>query len=319
MPTMIFRKRTLLERDSRHSSGSVERLPAAARYNPRMRNSPLIDASSLARHLDDPAWVIVDCRFTLTDPAAGRTAYSRSHIPGARYADLDRDLARPPGPREGRHPLPASEDFAQRLGAWGIGHDTTVVAYDEGGGAIAARLWWMLRWLGHDRSLVLDGGLAAWEAAKLPLQADSPRVQAIRYAPRPVAAHAVVTAAQIPEIIAAGGLLLDARGAVRYRGEQEPIDPVAGHVPGAVNRPFSENLNVSGRFKDATDLRAEIESLLGGRAPSDAVAMCGSGVTACHLLLAMAVAGLEGGKLYAGSWSEWIRDPGRPVRTGAAP
>jgi thiosulfate/3-mercaptopyruvate sulfurtransferase len=284
-----------------------------------MPNSPLIDAASLARQLDDPTWVVVDCRFTLTDPAAGRAAYLRSHIPGARYADLDKDLARAPSPDDGRHPLPASADFAERLGRWGIRSDTTVVAYDEGGGAIAARLWWMLRWLGHDRSRVLDGGLAAWEAAMLPLETELPRVQPTSYMPRRVSADAVVTAAQLPDVLAAGGLLVDVRGAVRYRGEQEPIDPVAGHVPGAVNRPFSENLAVSGRFKEPSELQTELQALLGGRSPAETVAMCGSGVTACHLLLAMAIAGLEGGKLYAGSWSEWIRDPRRPIRTGAAP
>jgi thiosulfate/3-mercaptopyruvate sulfurtransferase len=284
-----------------------------------MPSNPLIDAASLARRLDDPGCVIVDCRFTLTDPAAGRAAYSRAHIPGARYADLDRDLARPPDPGEGRHPLPTTEDFARRLGSWGVAPDSTVVAYDEGGGAIAARLWWMLRWIGHERALVLDGGLAAWEAAKLPVEADAPRIRPTTYAPRSVDAAAVVTTAQVEPALAAGSVLVDARGAVRYRGEQEPIDPVAGHVPGAVNRPFSENLTASGRFKDPAVLRTEIEALLGGRAAGEAIAMCGSGVTACHLLLAMAVAGLEGGRLYAGSWSEWIRDPRRPVRTGPAP
>jgi thiosulfate/3-mercaptopyruvate sulfurtransferase len=284
-----------------------------------MPPSPLIDAPSLARCLADPGWVIVDCRFTLTDPAAGRAAYSRAHIPGARYADLDRDLARAPSAQDGRHPLPARDDFAERLGSWGIGNGSTVVAYDEGGGAIAARLWWMLHWLGHDRALVLDGGWAAWDAAKLPVETEVPRWQPARFVPAAVAADATVAAAEIPAILAAGGLLVDARAAVRYRGEQEPIDPVGGHVPGAVNRPFSDNLTAAGRFKSAPELDKELRTLLGGRNPGDVVAMCGSGVTACHLLLAMAVAGLERGRLYAGSWSEWIRDPSRPVRTGPAP
>ncbi len=284
-----------------------------------MNVSPLIDAPSLSRRLGDPAWVVVDCRFTLTNPAAGRAAYSRSHIPGARYADLDRDLARQPGPSDGRHPLPSREVVAALLGSWGVGSESTVVAYDEGSGALAARLWWMLRWLGHSQSLVLDGGFAAWEAAQLPVEADAPRWEATRYEARETAGETVVSVDEIPGIIASGGLLVDVRAAARYRGEQEPIDPVAGHVPGAVNRPFSENVTAAGQFREATQLRKELEALLAGRDPGDVVAMCGSGVTACHLLLAMAVAGLEGGRLYAGSWSEWIRDPRRPIQTGAKP
>jgi thiosulfate/3-mercaptopyruvate sulfurtransferase len=320
MQTMIFSKADPRARESRHSSGRVAPLSVrVARYNPSMPTSPLIDASSLARHLGDSGWVIVDCRFTLTDPPAGRAAYSKSHIPGARYADLDRELARRPGPSDGRHPLPRSEDFATRLGSWGVGNDSTVVAYDEGSGAIAARLWWMLHWLGHEQALVLDGGFAAWEATKLPVETDAPHWQPARFVPRKVASDAIVSAAAIPAILAGGGVLVDARGAARYRGEQEPIDPVAGHVPGAVNRPFTENVTAAGRFKPGPELEKELRPLLGGREPRDLVAMCGSGVTACHLLLAMAVAGLEGGKLYAGSWSEWIRDPNRPIRTGPAP
>jgi thiosulfate/3-mercaptopyruvate sulfurtransferase len=284
-----------------------------------MSTSPLIDASSLEQHVGDAGWVIVDCRFTLTDPAAGRAAYSKSHIPGARYADLDHDLARHPGPSDGRHPLPTKDDFAARLGSWGIGNGSTVVAYDEGSGAIAARLWWMLHWLGHEQALVLDGGFAAWEAARLPVEASSPRWEPAVFIPRGGAADAVVSAAEIPELLAAGGLLVDVRGAPRYRGEQEPIDPVAGHVPGAVNRPFTDNVTAAGRFKQPSELRNELDTLLAGRNSGELVAMCGSGVTACHLLLALAAAGLEGGRLYAGSWSEWIRDPHRPIRTGAAP
>jgi thiosulfate/3-mercaptopyruvate sulfurtransferase len=284
-----------------------------------MQTSPLIDAPSLARHLAEPDWVIVDCRFTLTAPAAGRTAYSKAHIPGARYADLDRDLARAPTPGDGRHPLPARDDFAARLGGWGIGNGSTVVAYDEGNGAVAARLWWMLGWLGHERRLVLDGGFAAWEAAQLPVEVHTPRWDPARFVPHEVSADAVVSAREIPGIVAAGGLLVDVRGAARYRGEQEPIDPIAGHVPGAQNRPFSENVTAAGRFKQAPELVRELQALLGGRDPASLVAMCGSGVTACHLLLAMAVAGLDGAKLYPGSWSEWIRDPNRPIRTGPAP
>jgi thiosulfate/3-mercaptopyruvate sulfurtransferase len=281
--------------------------------------SPLIAPAELAAHLDDPSWVVVDCRFTLTDPAAGAAAYARSHIPGARYANLDEDLSRRPGPSDGRHPLPAAKDLAARLGAWGIGNDSTVVAYDEASGAIAARLWWLLGWLGHDRRLVLDGGFAAWSAAALPVETRAPRWRAVRFAPRTVADDSVVEAAELPALQAAGSLLVDARAAPRYRGEQEPIDPKAGHVPGAVNRPGSVNVDANGRFRAPDALRGELTELLGGRPAGDLIAMCGSGVTACQLLLALAVAGLDGGKLYAGSWSEWIRDPARPIATGPRP
>ena len=282
-------------------------------------SSPLISPEELARHLDDPTWVVVDCRWTLTDPAAGPAAHARSHIPGARYANLDDDLSRRPGPRDGRHPLPAAADFAARLGSWGVGNSTTVVAYDEASGAIAARLWWLLGWLGHDRRLVLDGGFAAWTAAGLPVEARMPRWQPAHFVPRALADDSVVAAADLPALQAAGSLLVDVRAAPRYRGEQEPIDPVAGHVPGAVNRPGSVNIDANGRFRASEALRGELTELLAGRSPRELIAMCGSGVTACQLLLALEVAGLDGAKLYAGSWSEWIRDPARPIATGPKP
>jgi thiosulfate/3-mercaptopyruvate sulfurtransferase len=282
-------------------------------------SSPLISPEELARRLDDPTWVVVDCRWTLTDPAAGPAAHARSHIPGARYANLDDDLSRRPSPHDGRHPLPAAADFAARLGSWGVGNSTTVVAYDEASGAIAARLWWLLGWLGHDRRLVLDGGFAAWTAAGLPVEARMPRWQPAHFVPRALADDSVVEAADLPALQAAGSLLVDVRAAPRYRGEQEPIDPVAGHVPGAVNRPGSVNIDANGRFRASEALRGELTELLGGRSPRELIAMCGSGVTACQLLLALEVAGLDGAKLYAGSWSEWIRDPARPIATGPKP
>jgi thiosulfate/3-mercaptopyruvate sulfurtransferase len=282
-------------------------------------NRPLIDAAALAERLDDPDWVVVDCRWTLTDPAAGPAAYAHSHIPGARYANLDQDLSRRPGPRDGRHPLPSPNDLATRLGAWGVHAGSTVVAYDEGGGAYAARLWWLLGWLGHDRRLVLDGGFAAWQAAGLPLEATPPNWRPASFTPRRVASESVVAAADLPALQADGALLVDVRAAPRYRGEQEPIDPVAGHVPGAVNRPGSQNLGPDGRFRAPAELARELEQLLGGRPAESLIAMCGSGVTACQLLLALAAAGIDGAKLYPGSWSEWIRDPERPIRTGPAP
>jgi thiosulfate/3-mercaptopyruvate sulfurtransferase len=282
-------------------------------------STPLIDAATLSERLGDPDWVVVDCRWTLTDPSAGPAAYARSHIPGARYADLDRDLSRRPGPHDGRHPLPRPSDFAARLGAWGVHAGTTVVAYDEASGTYAARLWWLLGWLGHERRLVLDGGLAAWEAAGLPVETTTPTWRPARFVPRRVAEESVVAAVDLPALQAGGALLVDVRTAARYCGEQEPIDPVAGHVPGAVNRPGSTNLGQNGRFRAPAELARELGELLDGRSPDQLVAMCGSGVTACQLLLALAAAGLDGGKLYAGSWSEWIRDPARPIRTGPAP
>jgi thiosulfate/3-mercaptopyruvate sulfurtransferase len=282
-------------------------------------SNPLIAATALSERLGDADWIVVDCRWTLTDPSAGPAAYTRSHIPGARYANLDRDLARRPGPADGRHPLPDASDFAARLGEWGVHSGSTVVAYDEGGGSYAARLWWLLGWIGHEARLVLDGGFAAWEAAGLRVETQKPSWRPTRYVAGPVEADSVVAAAEIPGLQAAGALLVDARAAVRYRGEQEPIDTVAGHVPGAVNRPGSFNNRPDGRFRPGPELARELEGLLDGRAPGELIAMCGSGVTACQLLLALEVAGMGGGKLYAGSWSEWIREPARPIRTGPDP
>ena len=284
-----------------------------------MSAQPLISAADLATHLSDPLWVIVDCRFSLTEPTSGRAAYRRAHIAGARYAHLDEDLSRAPTAKEGRHPLPDPTLFAARLGAWGIGNDSTVVAYDDGSGAIAARLWWMLRWLGHSSVLVLDGGFAAWQALALPTESDLPRWQPMRFVPRRIATEAWVETDAILELQERGSILVDARAGPRFRGEQEPIDPVAGHVPGARNWPFSNNLGQDGRFRAPSELKRDLETLLGSQPGRDVIAMCGSGVTACHLLLAMAVAGLEPGRLYAGSWSEWIRDPARPIRTGPEP
>jgi thiosulfate/3-mercaptopyruvate sulfurtransferase len=282
--------------------------------------NPLIDARALHARLGEPKWIAVDCRFSLQEPTAGRAAYERGHIPGARYADLDRDLSRAPRPGDGRHPLPDPAVFAGSLGAWGIAPGDTVVAYDEGSGAIAARLWWLLRFIGHADTRVLDGGLAAWQAALLPLETTSPSWQTTRYpAPTAVPMTAVVTADELPDRQAAGDVLVDARGAARYRGEQEPIDPVAGHVPGARNWPFSNNVTASGTFRPAAELKSDLLGLLDGAQPQRLIAMCGSGVTACHVLLALAVAGLPAGKLYAGSWSEWIRDPKRAVKTGPEP
>ena len=288
----------------------------ALSFDKPMSHDTLIDLETSNAHLDDPAWVVVDCRFSLSDPAAGRRAYAESHVPGARYAHLDEDLSGPIAPATGRHPLPDPARLAQKLGEWGIGNDTQVVAYDDMGGILAAaRLWWLLRWLGHSACAVLDGGIAAWRRAGLPLTVQQPAVRPRRFEARPDD-RLWLTTAQV-EALNGEEILLDARAAARYRGELEPIDPVAGHIPGALNLPTEDNLTADGRFRPAEEQRERFSALLGNRPAAAVVHSCGSGVTACHNLLAMEAAGLRGSRLYAGSWSEWIRDPGRPIVAGA--
>ncbi|MDH5824157.1 sulfurtransferase [Luteimonas sp. RD2P54] len=278
----------------------------------------LVQAEDLAARLGAPELVVVDCRHSLTDPAAGVAAWSAGHVHGAAHADMDRDLSAPPAPGSGagRHPWPAAAALRQRLGAWGVGPGSQVVAYDAGDGAFAARLWFLLRALGHGPVAVLDGGWARWSALGLPCEAAVPASPAPAEYPAAEFDRArLLDAAQVQAHLRQGGLLLDARAGERFRGRIEPVDRVAGHVPGARNRPYSDNLS-GGRFKAPARLREEFEALLSGRAPERAVAMCGSGVTACHHLLAMEHAGLEGARLYTGSWSGWIDDPARPVATG---
>jgi thiosulfate/3-mercaptopyruvate sulfurtransferase len=276
----------------------------------------LIDVGSLQSQLGNPRLAVVDCRFDLMNPEAGRQAYAKAHIAGARYADLNRDLSAPIGPHTGRHPLPSPEAFATTLGGLGIGNDTQVVAYDEANGSFAARLWWLLRWLGHDAAAVLDGGFKAWTAHGGALQSGATPSLVERFTPR-VDVDAVLSTAQLEHALRApGALLVDARAPERYAGASEPIDAVAGHIPGAVNHPFTGNLGADGRFLAAALLRSRWQERLAGKQPKDLVAMCGSGVTACHNLLSLEVAGFTGAKLYAGSWSEWIRDPRRPIARG---
>jgi thiosulfate/3-mercaptopyruvate sulfurtransferase len=281
----------------------------------------LIDVHALQKLLGEPRLAVVDCRFDLMNPEAGRQAYSRAHIPGARYADLNRDLSAPIGAHTGRHPLPSPDAFAAWLGAIGIGDDTQVVAYDEANGSIAARLWWMLRWLGHDAVAVLDGGFKAWTDHSGALQAGDagpPAAgrEARHFTPR-VDLSSVVNTTELENALRdRKSLLVDARAPERYAGTVEPIDPVAGHIPGAVNRPYTASLGADGRFLPAAELKRRWAENLPGANFTNLVAMCGSGVTACHNLLSLEVAGLRGGKLYAGSWSEWIRDPRRPVARG---
>ncbi len=277
----------------------------------------LIDAASLHDHIGDPQWVVVDCRFNLMDPEAGYRDYLEGHIPGAFYAHLDKDLSGPITPASGRHPLPDPTALARVLADWGIGAETQVVGYDAAGGAIAARLWWLLFWLGHTRCAVLDGGLPAWQAAGYPLSRDPPESDCSNCLMAHPDTLAWVDHTYVRTSLEGGqAVLVDARAAARFRGEQEPIDPVAGHVPGAVNLPLEGNLDGSGRFLPPARLRERFAPLLQGRSPAQILHMCGSGVTACHNLLAMEVAGLHGSRLYAGSWSEWIRDPARPVAQG---
>jgi len=277
-----------------------------------MSESPLTDAAQLAALTGDGRLRVVDCRFVLSDPDAGRRAYAAGHLPGAVYAHLDEDLAGPVGPHTGRHPLPDPTAFAERLGAWGITPDTLVVAYDDASGAVASRLWWLLGWAGHRRRQVLDGGIDAWQAAGGRLSTEMPTPAAApAYPVRPDPARVAETPAVIAAL-AEGAPLIDARARERFLGRQEPIDPVAGHIPGSINHPFSANLDGEGLFLPANELAARLAALGIGQG-AGAVSLCGSGVTACHTILAAAIAGLPEPRLYPGSWSEWIRDPRRPV------
>ncbi len=277
----------------------------------------LVSTELLARHLADPDWIVVDCRFTLTDPEAGRRAYDAGHIPGARYAHLEADLSGAKTGRNGRHPLPQPEVLAAKLGAWGVGQTSQVVVYDDSFGAMAVRLWWLLRWLGHDAVALLDGGLPKWQREGRPVTTERPHIIPAEFVPR-VRGEMAVDAASLQAALERDAvLLIDARAEMRFSGEREPLDPVAGHVPGAVNLPFEDNLDMAGTMLPAEALRDMYGGVLNGRAPREVVLMCGSGVTACHNLLAMEIAGLGGAKLYPGSWSEWIADPSRPVATGA--
>lgn len=278
----------------------------------------LIGARELATHLDDPDWVIFDCRHDLTNPDFGRDAYARGHLPGARFLHLDQDLSSPMTGRNGRHPLPDPEKLARRLGELGVGDATQVIAYDDAGGMFAARLWWLMRWLGHRRVAVLDGGLIAWCDASQALNSSEPKPVPQTFSAR--LQDGIVDAAYVQSHLHQPAMLLiDARSPDRYRGENETLDPVGGHIPGAINRFFRDNLDTHGRFKQASMLREEFGRILKGGDARRVVHQCGSGVTACHNVLAMEAAGLTGSQLYAGSWSEWCADRERPVATGPSP
>jgi thiosulfate/3-mercaptopyruvate sulfurtransferase len=275
----------------------------------------LVTTDELAQHLGGPGWVVIDCRHDLMDPAKGPKAYEAGHIPGAYFLHTDYDLSGAKTGKNGRHPLPPLDEFAAKVNERGIAPETQVVGYDDLSGNYAVRLWWMLRWLGHDKVAVLDGGWPKWAKEGRPVTRDVPPPRKGSFVPRPhlgdtVDAHFVDRFRESPEIT-----LLDARAPGRFQGLEEPIDPVAGHIPGAVNRFWQKNLNPDGTFKTPKQLRAEFDELLAAADPSRVVHMCGSGVTACHNMFAMELAGLPAGRLYPGSWSEWIADPARAIAT----
>ncbi len=276
----------------------------------------IISTARLADHLGAAEFVLFDCRFSLTDGEAGERAYGANHIPGAHYINLERDLSSPVSASSGRHPLPDPTQLARKLAVKGVNNDVQVVAYDDSGGAFAARLWWLLRWLGHTQVAVLDGGMGKWAREGRPLTRDIP-VTAAKSFQTHVKQNLWLTTEQIKDRLEANAILLmDARAAPRFYGKEEPIDTVAGHVPGAVNKPFQENLTQDGCFLGPERLRDQFDEALRGFSSTEVVHMCGSGVTACHNVLAMEIAGLRGSRLYAGSWSEWIRDSARPVALG---
>jgi len=280
----------------------------------------LIDANTLSQHLNDPKWVILDCRHDLMNPDFGRNAFAEGHIQNAQFANIDTDLSGPKkgadGVFRGRHPLPDRDALIETLRAWGINEDSQVVAYDAHGGMFAARLWWLLRWVGHGAAAVLDGGLAAWNAAGLPLVTPSAARARGNFADKPSLVRTVSVGELVENLDSKRLQVIDARANDRFRGENETIDPVGGHIPGARNRFFKDNLQADGRLKDAATLKQELSAIVG--TPEQAVMQCGSGVTACHNLLALEVAGLPGAALYPGSWSEWCADSTRPVATGPA-
>ncbi|HEY0946311.1 MAG TPA: sulfurtransferase [Opitutaceae bacterium] len=279
----------------------------------------LVHTEHLAQHLNDPDWVIFDCRHDLVDLDQGGRLYREGHIPGAHFASVETALSGAKSGRNGRHPLPAPEAFARFLARHGVSTTTTVVAYDDNGGLYAARLWWMARWIGLRNAALLDGGISKWSAEGRPLSREvpAPVPASLSAAPDPSMFWTVDDVqARLNDPASA---LVDARAAERYRGEVEPIDPVAGHIPGALNRFYKANLNADLTFRPAGELRGEFQALLSERKPENVGHQCGSGITACANLFAMEYAGLAGSKLYAGSWSEWIADPSRPVARGGKP
>ena len=275
----------------------------------------LVSTEELARHLDDPDWVVIDTRHELTQPEQGRAAWRAGHIPGAFHLHLDDDLSGPKTGRNGRHPLPDPTALAAKLAACGVAPGRMVVAYDDTGNCYAVRLWWLLRWLGHDRVTLLDGGLKAWLADGRALEAKTPQPRTGHVVPQVRHEFTVDRQHVIATRDDATVCLLDARSPGRFYGENETLDPVGGHIPGAENRFWQMNLQPDGRFRPPEVLREQFTKLLAGARPENTIHSCGSGVTACHNLFAMALAGLDGGRLYPGSWSEWCAHPELPVST----
>lgn len=279
----------------------------------------LLTTEELAARLDDPSWIVVDTRSSLLDPDAGRRAYETAHVPGAVFADLNRDLSIAPGGGRGRHPLPTVDEMARTFGALGIGPETQVVVYDDADGMYAARMWWMLRYVGHDAVAVLDGGMAKWQAEGRPTTSGREARTGLPFVAAPRREMAV-TADEVEDARRdASRVVVDSRAPDRYRGENETIDPVGGHIPGARNRFFKLNVEADGAMRDPATITAEMAGVLGPVLADRAIFYCGSGVSACQNLLALEHAGLTGAKLYPGSWSEWISDPNRPIATGEEP
>jgi thiosulfate/3-mercaptopyruvate sulfurtransferase len=281
-----------------------------------MKQQRLLSAQDLYSAQKSGSCLIFDCRFVLSDPAAGYVSFLEAHIPGAVYAHLDNDLSGPVTSDSGRHPLPDADQFAAFLARSGWQPGTLLVAYDDAGGSIAARLWWLMRYFGHDCAALLDGGLSAWQAAAYELESGPVAVASKMSVSLSERGEFLVSTGEVlRNLEKQGSLLADVRAAERFRGDIEPIDSVAGHIPGSVNYPFQLNLLADARFKSAPAIRTGLLAMSENRPAQDVVFMCGSGVTACHTIFAAELAGLEGAKLYAGSWSEWIRDPSRPVET----
>ncbi|ATC65273.1 sulfurtransferase [Nibricoccus aquaticus] len=277
----------------------------------------LIDAAELSGNLQRSDWVVFDCRHDLVDTSRGERLYREGHIPGAHFAPVETALSGAKTGKNGRHPLPAAEAFAAFLARHGVTEKTMIVAYDDAGGLYAARLWWMARWIGHERVALLDGGWTKWIADGRAVTTEVP--EAVAAQPLAVREHAAwVWSAEdvLRQIDDAAFALIDARAGERYRGEVEPMDPVAGHIPGALNRFYKANLKADLTFRPREELRRELSELIGVRAPERVGHSCGSGITACAAIFAMEYAGLAGSKLYAGSWSEWVADPARPVAKG---
>jgi thiosulfate/3-mercaptopyruvate sulfurtransferase len=284
-----------------------------------MNGEVLITPGGLRPHVEDAGWVICDCRFDLEDPQWGRRAYREGHIPGAIYIDLEEDLSAQPTGKNGRHPLPEVDDLTARFARLGIGSEMNVVAYDASGGPYAARLWWSLVYLGHERARVLDGGLPAWKSAGYAIKGGWDHRKPVDFLARPRTEMIADMQEVRLSLDRPNEVLMDARSGERFRGEAEPYDPVAGHIPGALNRYWKDNLDGEGRFLPPETLRRAFEPLLQGRSPDQVISYCGSGVTAAHNLLAMVYSGLIGARIYPGSWSEWSAQTENPLATEAPP